>query len=158
MSLCFSTHTNLDQHEPQLSSIQGLILLQGLNMSWIQKETIKGHELCFLKAWVSQYDLIEGRLWLLWGSAQHALLLHKFMGKFHFSKTAQEVTADTILFVSSSQPVPLRHHFPFLEMWPCFHFIYIFCLSGFCLSSWFLLQPVGSLQILAYSELRKQGR
>lgn len=41
VSMCFLTHTHLDQYEPQSSSIQGLVSLQGLNISWKQKEKIK---------------------------------------------------------------------------------------------------------------------
>lgn len=41
------------------------------------------------------------------------------------SKIAQEVSADSILFAFSPLPVPPRHHFPFLEMWPLIHPIYI---------------------------------
>lgn len=44
-----------------------------------------------------------------------------------FSWTEQEATADSILFASSPRPVPLHHHFPFLEMLLLFHLIYIFC-------------------------------
>lgn len=54
-----------------------------------------------------------------------SLLSQKFMGKSD-SKIAQEATADSILFASSPQPIPLRHHFPFLEMWQLIHSIYIF--------------------------------
>jgi len=47
-----------------------------------------------------------------------------------FSKIAQEVTGDSILFASSPQTTPLRHRFPFLEMWPPVHPIDTFCSSG----------------------------
>lgn len=60
-------------------------------------------------------------------------------GKKLISKIAQEAAADSILFAPSPQPVPLRHHFPFLEMWPLIHPIYIFCASG-----WFLVILVPS--------------
>lgn len=68
------------------------------------------------------------------------LLSQKCMGKYDFVKTSQEATVDSILFASSCQTVPLRHHFPFLEMWPLFHLIYILFLC--CLSHWLRLTAV----------------
>lgn len=56
------------------------------------------------------------------------LLSQKCMGKCDFVQTSQEAAADGILFASSLQPVPLRHHFPFLEMRLLFHLINIFFL------------------------------
>lgn len=79
-----------------------------------------------------------------WALYMLLLLSQKFMGKKMISKIAQEAAADSILFASSPQPVPLRHHFPFLEMWPLIHPIYIFYVSG-----WFLVVLVPSHTLCA---------
>lgn len=111
---------------------------------------------------MSQHNSIMALLCFLW--KYHELFICLAFTEIHgkkklISKIAQEAAADSILFASSPQPVPLRHHFPFLEMWPLIHPIYIFCLSG-----WFLVVlvpfhtlcvcccPLETFQNLAISE------
>ncbi len=69
VSACVSLHiphAHLDQYKPQSSSIQGLVSLQCLNISWKQKRENK-HELwCSLNVWMAQHDSIKTLLCFLW--------------------------------------------------------------------------------------------
>lgn len=57
--------------------------------------------------------------------------------------SSQEAPADSILFASCHQSVPLRHHFPFLEMKPHFHLV---CILFFFLWLCKILKSTHALQ------------
>lgn len=80
-SVCFLTHTHLDQYQPQSSSIQGLVSLQGLNISWKQKEKYKDHEpWCFLNV----------SIWLDNGNALLPIKISSALYMFCFHRNSWE--------------------------------------------------------------------
>lgn len=83
------------------------------------------------KAWdavcESHYEFTAFPPRIAWARRSFCFHRKSWENSSFFSWTEQEATADSILFASSPRPVPLHHHFPFLEMLMLFHLIYIFC-------------------------------
>ncbi len=108
------------------------VSIQCLNISWKQEEKKRRSRTVVVSGCLDISTWVDNSTTLLpvkiaW--ALHRLCFHRNSWENLISKIAQEATADSILFASSPQPVPLRHHFPFLETWPLIQPIYIFCLS-----------------------------
>lgn len=68
---------------------------------------------------------VTGTVSILIKMPEFLLYFHRNAWENVIFTSSQEAPADSILFASCHQSVPLRHHFPFLEMKPHFHLIYI---------------------------------